>query len=326
VAFELRCEDCEALFDSDTAGPAVYECSRCGQEFTRDGSADGDSSRCPNCNIFAAAAADLSCPECESASIEHGEFSPPPPPTPAERAADAALKRRSDAHKAALLAEHTARRDAQRERWTGPNGLGGAFGGIGRLDERAAQVLGDGSSILDLRLDEAEAIAATGCWPTSPPAPAAQPGGDRGAHAAVRAAQRERWTGPDGLARAFDGIPTPTGDFGEVAEEAFGQMGAVGIGVDEEPWQALARRLLDHRGVTKQPGAADGPAIHATTAQQALARAAEQTRPTAPPEERDPGDSRLPSGQWSSSTKLNAASAPQQTPIATANVRNPTTR
>lgn len=37
-------------------------------------------------------------------------------------------------------------------------------------------------------------------------------------------------------------------------------------------------------------GAADGPAIHATTAQQALARAAEQRAQRPPPEEPDPGD------------------------------------
>lgn len=43
-----------------------YECSSCGEEFTREESMDGDSNRCPSCNRFGARTDDA-CGECDSA-------------------------------------------------------------------------------------------------------------------------------------------------------------------------------------------------------------------------------------------------------------------
>lgn len=58
------CEACEAAVDPEEEGPALYECGSCGTTFNRDGSADGDSSRCPDCLKFSAKVGDASCPEC----------------------------------------------------------------------------------------------------------------------------------------------------------------------------------------------------------------------------------------------------------------------
>ena len=33
---------------------ALYECPQCSTQFDRDGSADGESHRCPDCNVFSA--------------------------------------------------------------------------------------------------------------------------------------------------------------------------------------------------------------------------------------------------------------------------------
>ena len=61
-----KCGDCGALVaieDTEDVGP-LYECGDCGTRFTRDGSFDGSSHRCPDCGKFAAKVADVACPEC----------------------------------------------------------------------------------------------------------------------------------------------------------------------------------------------------------------------------------------------------------------------
>jgi DNA-directed RNA polymerase subunit RPC12/RpoP len=47
----ITCPGCGA--DQDDCD-ALYECGDCGETFTREESADGDSNRCPSCNRFAA--------------------------------------------------------------------------------------------------------------------------------------------------------------------------------------------------------------------------------------------------------------------------------
>jgi hypothetical protein len=56
------CEECEKGFEKEDTEPK-YECQSCG-EFTRSGSADGDSNRCPECNKFGAATGEMVCLEC----------------------------------------------------------------------------------------------------------------------------------------------------------------------------------------------------------------------------------------------------------------------
>lgn len=65
----LKCLECEALVEADGEIGPLYECSRCGDRFTRDTSADG-SNRCPQCNIFGAKFADHGCPECNAGEME----------------------------------------------------------------------------------------------------------------------------------------------------------------------------------------------------------------------------------------------------------------
>jgi hypothetical protein len=45
----LRCPDCTEIFPEDEELLAIYECCT---EYTREGSADGESNRCPICNKF----------------------------------------------------------------------------------------------------------------------------------------------------------------------------------------------------------------------------------------------------------------------------------
>jgi hypothetical protein len=61
------CNGCGALTDADAgqeAGP-LYECGSCGTRFTREGSADGEGHRCPDCGKFGAKLEDHCCPECD---------------------------------------------------------------------------------------------------------------------------------------------------------------------------------------------------------------------------------------------------------------------
>ena len=56
------CVDCDTVVT--VMGP-LYECPECGEEFTRDNSADGRSHRCPNCSRFSRKIAELVCSECQ---------------------------------------------------------------------------------------------------------------------------------------------------------------------------------------------------------------------------------------------------------------------
>jgi hypothetical protein len=69
----FHCPDCDALVEEDSIESGLYECGECGDAFTRENSADGESNRCPNCNKFAAKIADHGCPECGTAELEETE-------------------------------------------------------------------------------------------------------------------------------------------------------------------------------------------------------------------------------------------------------------
>lgn len=63
-----RCLSCEELFEE--VGGAVYECSKCGGEFTED---DAEERRCPDCHVFMAKTADSCCPGCQEPDPEERE-------------------------------------------------------------------------------------------------------------------------------------------------------------------------------------------------------------------------------------------------------------
>lgn len=58
------CEECDEFVRPDDVASPLYECSDCGTRYTREGSADGEGNRCPDCNKFGARIADHGCPEC----------------------------------------------------------------------------------------------------------------------------------------------------------------------------------------------------------------------------------------------------------------------
>jgi DNA-directed RNA polymerase subunit RPC12/RpoP len=83
-----KCEGCEEVTQEEPDDP-LYECSRCGERFLREDSYDGDSNRCPGCNVFAARAG-FACSQCgEGPVIEgilvDGEWQEPPAPPPPPR-------------------------------------------------------------------------------------------------------------------------------------------------------------------------------------------------------------------------------------------------
>ena len=57
------CPDCQKVGDDIEPEP-LYECSSCGDTFSKSNSADGESHRCPQCNKFGAKVSDEGCPEC----------------------------------------------------------------------------------------------------------------------------------------------------------------------------------------------------------------------------------------------------------------------
>lgn len=123
-----RCLECDEVSDEAAEG-ALYECSRCGDTFTREGSADGESNRCMTCNIFGAKVAELGCAHCNAGEVEEvqaveidgelivveGDLSPEELVAQAEERHEAALAKEheSEALKAAEKAKRAARFDGK---------------------------------------------------------------------------------------------------------------------------------------------------------------------------------------------------------------------
>jgi hypothetical protein len=61
----LLSDDCESVVEKPVA---LYECGDCGTVFSPADSADGQSSRCPDCEQPAAKLTDRGCPDCEDAN------------------------------------------------------------------------------------------------------------------------------------------------------------------------------------------------------------------------------------------------------------------
>jgi hypothetical protein len=64
-----RCLNCDEVTEDAPQGP-LYECNACGTQFTRDGSADGSSHKCPDCNKFATKLAAYGCDICGEGEME----------------------------------------------------------------------------------------------------------------------------------------------------------------------------------------------------------------------------------------------------------------
>ena len=62
VAWLCECGHLES--DDEHEPEPLYECGECGIKFTKEGSADGGSCRCPDCNKFSAKVSEHGCPEC----------------------------------------------------------------------------------------------------------------------------------------------------------------------------------------------------------------------------------------------------------------------
>jgi len=243
--FDYECQSCEHQFNDGDEGGPLYECSRCGQSYTREDSADGDSNRCPNCNIFGAKVADLTCPECQSDEVEHGEFLAPPPPTPEELAERAAQAARNAESTRRHMDEYHAKAQAQADAW---EALAGWYDGVDGPDGTLAWVTGafkEGSHGTDLRVDDAERIAAV-ILGTTVPEPLPPVISDE--YDDARAAQIARWT-VDGFARAFAGIEYHGEDLALTLAESFGgRYPARGIGIGEPEYRQIAERLIAAKG------------------------------------------------------------------------------
>ena len=73
------CRECEALQTAEEhEAQPLFECADCGSRFTREGSADGQGNRCPDCNKFGRKLTEHCCPECEEAEmvplVQHPAF------------------------------------------------------------------------------------------------------------------------------------------------------------------------------------------------------------------------------------------------------------
>lgn len=58
------CGMCEEHIEVGDVDSPLYGCNDCGNSYTRDGSMDGSSNRCPDCNKFGSKLSDYGCPEC----------------------------------------------------------------------------------------------------------------------------------------------------------------------------------------------------------------------------------------------------------------------
>ena len=67
------CTECGLVTDAPSEEPA-YECGACGETFTRENSADGDSHRCPHCNRFAGKLHDNAYRDCDGETEEVQAF------------------------------------------------------------------------------------------------------------------------------------------------------------------------------------------------------------------------------------------------------------
>ena len=240
--FDYECQACEHQFNDGDEGGPLYECSRCGTTYTRDESADGDSNRCPNCNIFGAKVADLTCPECQSDEVEHGEFLAPPPPTAEELAAQAEQAARAREHTEQVMSEHRARMQAQTDAW---DALDGWYDGIYDPDNLFGFIdrsFKDGSSGTSLSVTLADGIAAA---ILGEPAPPRLPRTIADEYDDAREAQKARWADPAGLSRAFTGIEYQGEDLGVVlAKEFGGRWASMGYGLNEPAFRQIAQRLV----------------------------------------------------------------------------------
>lgn len=58
----LVCTSCDRFYPEGEEVSPLYACSRCGQEYVRDGLDDGN--RCPDCHLFVGKQADTACEDC----------------------------------------------------------------------------------------------------------------------------------------------------------------------------------------------------------------------------------------------------------------------
>lgn len=65
-----RCSACDYETTEEPEELVLYECSRCGEVYDRESSADGDSNRCATCNVFGALLTRQGCPECGQGEME----------------------------------------------------------------------------------------------------------------------------------------------------------------------------------------------------------------------------------------------------------------
>jgi len=64
-----KCEECGEVSNDMQIEP-LYECSSCGQKYTRSNSSTGAGSGCPNCSRFGKLISNFSCPECQEGPLE----------------------------------------------------------------------------------------------------------------------------------------------------------------------------------------------------------------------------------------------------------------
>lgn len=68
------CGLCEEQVEIGDVESPLYGCNDCGTTYTRDGSMDGASNRCPDCNRFGTKLSEYGCPECNEGDL-HEEVS-----------------------------------------------------------------------------------------------------------------------------------------------------------------------------------------------------------------------------------------------------------
>ena len=102
----LVCDACEEFVHESDVDSPLYECGGCGERYTRENSADGDSNRCPDCNKFGAKVADYGCPECGAGELVEQDADDRPEPTPLQKA----IQKQNAKQKAKVIAAQEATR------------------------------------------------------------------------------------------------------------------------------------------------------------------------------------------------------------------------